>query len=109
MIAASADLHNQDIQLIFEFDKLDVNRLLGFKNKELITAGVISVQIQDKPIRALRLRVSFVWGTHYFEADQFIQYRYQATTLQQSPVQPLQHLQFNFDRDKFYPIVWNRR
>jgi SagB-type dehydrogenase family enzyme len=41
-ISASAYLHNQDIQLIFDFGKLALNTVLGFENKEFITAGIIS-------------------------------------------------------------------
>ena len=88
-IAASAYLHNQDIQLIFEFDKLALNTVLGFENKEFITAAVISGEVQEKPVRRLRLKVPFVCGTDYFEANKFIEDSYQLTAVQQSPAQRL--------------------
>ncbi len=108
-IAASAYLHNQDIQLIFDFDKLALNTVLGFENKEFITAGVISGEVQEKPVRRLRLKVPFVCGTDYFEANEFIEHSYELTSVQQSPPQPLKQPQFNLDKDKFYQAVWNRR
>ncbi|HYX16089.1 MAG TPA: SagB/ThcOx family dehydrogenase, partial [Nostoc sp.] len=108
-IAASAFLHNRDIQLIFDFDKLALNSDLGFENKEFITACAVSGEIQDKKIRRLRLKIPFVSGTDYFESNQFIEDAYQATTLQKSRQQKLEYSQFDFDRDKFYQTVWARR
>ncbi|MEA5624889.1 SagB/ThcOx family dehydrogenase [Nostoc sp. UHCC 0251] len=108
-IAASAFLHNRDIQLIFDFDKLALNSELGFENKEFITACAVSGEIQDKKIRRLRLKIPFVSGTDYFESNQFIEDAYQATTLQKSCQQQLEYSQFDFDRDQFYQTIWNRR
>ncbi|MFN6465048.1 MAG: nitroreductase family protein [Nostoc sp. DedVER02] len=108
-VAASAFLHNRDIQLIFNFDKLALNSDLGFENKEFITACAVSGEIQDKKIRSLRLKIPFVSGTDYFESNQFIEDGYQATTLQKSRQQKLEYPQFDFDREKFYQTVWARR
>ncbi|MHC5615363.1 MAG: nitroreductase family protein [Nostoc sp.] len=108
-VAASAFLHNRDIQLIFDFDKLALNSDLGFENKEFITACAVSGELQDKKIRRLRLKVPFVCGTDYFESNQFIEDAYQATTLQKSHQQKLEYPQFYFDKDKFYHTVWDRR
>ncbi|WP_375471959.1 nitroreductase family protein [uncultured Nostoc sp.] len=108
-IAASAYLHKKDIQLVFDFDKLALNSDLGFENKEFITGCAVSGEIQDNKIRHLRLKVPFVCGTDYFESNQFIEDAYQATALQKSCQQKLEYPQFDFDRDKFYQTVWDRR
>ncbi|MBW4612920.1 MAG: SagB/ThcOx family dehydrogenase [Desmonostoc vinosum HA7617-LM4] len=108
-IAASAYLHDTAIQLIFDFDKFALNRDLGFENKELTTACVISGEAQEKQIRRLRLKVPFVCGTDYFEANQFIEEAYQITSVQKSHQQKIEQPIFNFDKDKFYQTVWNRR
>ncbi|MDZ7959585.1 MAG: nitroreductase family protein [Aulosira sp. DedQUE10] len=108
-IAASAYIHDKEIQLIFDFDKLTLNADLGFENKEFITACAISGEIQDKKVRNLRLKVPFVCGTDYFEANEFVEQGYQKTSLQQSRHQELVHPQFNFDKDKFFQTVWMRR
>jgi SagB-type dehydrogenase family enzyme len=108
-IAASAYLHERDIQLIFDFDKLALNTALGFENKEFITACVISGEAQDQKVRQLRLKVPFVCGTDYFEANQFIEDSYQTTACQTSHQQQLKQPQFDFEPDKFYQTVWNRR
>jgi len=108
-IAASAYLHDKDIQLIFDFNKLTLNEDLGFENKEFITACAFSGEVQEKQVRRLRLKVPFVSGTDYFEANQLVEEGYQATSVQKSSQQKLEQPQFNFDKDKFYQTVWNRR
>ncbi|BDI16837.1 hypothetical protein ANSO36C_26390 [Nostoc cf. commune SO-36] len=108
-VAASAFLHNRDIQLIFDFDKLALNSDLGFENKEFITACAVSGEVQDKNIRRLRLKIPFVSGTDYFESNQFIEDAYQATALQKSRQQQLEYPQFDFERDQFYQTIWDRR
>ncbi|MBN3989727.1 MAG: SagB/ThcOx family dehydrogenase [Nostoc sp. NMS2] len=108
-VAASAFLHNRDIQLIFDFDKFTLNSDLGFENKEFITACAVSGELQENKIRRLRLKVPFVSGTDYFEFNQFIEDGYQATILQKSHQQQLEYPIFDFDKDKFYQTVWDRR
>lgn len=108
-VAASAYLHKKNIQLVFDFDKLALNSDLGFENKEFITGCAVSGELQDKKIRRLRLKIPFVSGTDYFESNQFIEDAYQATTQQKSRQQKLEYPQFDFDRDKFYQTVWDRR
>lgn len=108
-IAASAYLHDRDIQLIFDFDKLTLNTDLGFENKEFITACVISGEMQEKKVRRLRLKVPFVCGTDYFEANQFIEASYQVTAVQPSNQKKLEQPQLKFDKDKFSQTIYNRR
>ncbi|MBD2519116.1 nitroreductase family protein [Nostoc sp. FACHB-973] len=108
-IAASAYLHEKDIQLIFDFDKLALNLALGFENKEFITACAVSGELQENKVRPLRMKVPFVCGTDYFEANQFIEDSYQATAVEKSCQQKLKQPQFSFDKDKFLQIVLNRR
>ncbi|MBD2695024.1 SagB/ThcOx family dehydrogenase [Anabaena catenula] len=108
-IAASAYLHEKNIQLILDFDKLNLNADLGFENKEFITSCVISGEVQEKPVRRLRLQIPFVCGTDYFQVNQFVEDAYQATSLQPSHQQNLANPQFNFDRKRFFENVWNRR
>ncbi len=108
-IAASAFVHNRNVQLIFDFDKLALNADLGFENKEFITACVISGEFQDKQIRRLRLKVPFVCPTDYFEPNQFIEDGYRATVLQPSSQRELEFPLLNFEVEKFSQGIYNRR
>ena len=104
-----AYLHENNIQLGFDFDKLILNADLGFENKEFITSCVISGEVQEKPVRRLRLSIPFVCGTDYFQVNHCVEDTYQTTSLQRSHQQKLEHPQFNLDRERFLENVWNRR
>ncbi|MEB3182589.1 MAG: nitroreductase family protein [Nostocaceae cyanobacterium] len=109
VIAASAYLHNRDIELVFDFDKLALNADLGFENKEFITACAFSGELQEKRVRGLRLKVPFVSGTDYFEPNEFIENGYKETALQKSYQQQIEHPQFDFDKERFWHTILNRR
>jgi len=108
-IAASAYLHDQNIQLIFDFDKLSLNADLGFEHQEFITGCVIAGEVQAQKVRRLRLQVPFVCGTDYFYPNQLIEDVYQATSLRPSGQAVLDYPQFNLDQDQFFEAVWHRR
>ena len=108
-IAASAYIHNKNIQLIFDFDKLSLNADLGFENKEFICGCVISGAVVEKSVRHLRLSIPFVCGTDYFQRNEFIEDAYQATSMQPSHQQKFDYPQFKFHRERFLENVWNRR
>jgi hypothetical protein len=80
-IEASAYLHDRDLKIIFDFDKLALNRDLGFENKEFVTACAISGEVKEKSIGKLRSSLPFVCGTDYFEPIFFIEEGYKNTAL----------------------------
>jgi SagB-type dehydrogenase family enzyme len=108
-VEASAYVHSRDVQFIFDFDKLALTADLGFENKEFVTACAISGEFQDKKVRRLRLKVPFVCGTDYFEANQFIEDCYKETALQSSSYNKLEYPQFDFNRERYFQTIWNRR
>jgi SagB-type dehydrogenase family enzyme len=108
-IEASAYLQTQNLQILFDFDKVALNQDLGFENKEFVTACVISGTTREKPVRRLRSPLPFVCGTDYFEANLFIEQGYQATLLPLSPQKPLEQPQFYFNPAKFTETILNRR
>ncbi|HAX78073.1 MAG TPA: nitroreductase, partial [Cyanobacteria bacterium UBA11372] len=66
-------------------------------------------EVVEKKVRRLRLKVPFVSGTDYFEPNQFIENGYKETAEAKSSQQPLAYPEFNFDKDKFFQTIWNRR
>jgi SagB-type dehydrogenase family enzyme len=108
-VAASAYFHDRPVQLVFDFDKLSLNADLGFENKEYITGCLISGEVQNQPVRRLRLTIPFVCGTDYFQANPFIEAAYQATATQASRNQKLNHPDYDFDREKWLEVIWHRR
>lgn len=108
-IEAAAYLHYQDIQIIFDFDKLALNEDLGFENKEFVTACVVVGEYEEKNRRRFRLKLPFVSGTDYFEANDLIEQGYRDTLEPNSNFQPIIHPQFNYHRDRFLETVLRRR
>ncbi len=80
-IAAAAYLYQKAIQVIFDFDKVALNKDLGLENKEFITAAVISGELKPKNVRKLRSPLPFVSPTNYFEINPFIEAGYKDTVL----------------------------
>ena len=78
-IEASAYLYQKDIKAIFDFDKIALNKDLGFENKEFATAAVISGKVKQKSIKKLRSPIPFVSPTDYFEDNYFIEVGYKNT------------------------------
>lgn len=110
-IEASAYLYQQNIQVVFDFEKRELNQVLGLENKEFITAAVISGQLKDKAVKRLRSQLPFVASTDYFEANTFVEEGYKATVLPThlSNISQLKVPSFNFNNDHFYQTVLQRR
>lgn len=108
-IEASAYLHNRDIKIIFDFDKVSLNEDLGFENKEFVTACAISGGLQEKSIKKLRLKIPFICGTDYFESNNFIEEGYKNTIWPESDKQKPEYFQFRFEKTKFLQTVLQRR
>jgi SagB-type dehydrogenase family enzyme len=108
-IEASAYLHDRDLEIIFDFDKLALNRDLGFENKEFVTACAISGEIKEKAVRKLRSQIPFVCGTDYFEPNFFIEEGYKNTALVTSDRHELKIPQFHFNKERWLESIFNRR
>ncbi|ELS05189.1 nitroreductase family protein [Xenococcus sp. PCC 7305] len=115
-IAAAAYLYQKAIQVIFDFDKIELNRDLGFENKEFVTASVISGEIKPKTVRKLRSPLPFVSPTDYFEANPFIEAGYRNTVLNDTARDLFSNRKlvpeipyFNCPPEKFLPTILGRR
>lgn len=110
-IEASGWVHQKDIQVLFEFDKMSLNRDLGFENKEFITACVLAGEFKDKLVKPLRSPIPFVPSTNYFEANSFIERGYQKTS--QSQLSSFQSLNYsylsNYNLEQIKTSILNRR
>ncbi len=115
-IEAAAYLYQKNLQVLFDFDKLALNNVLGFENKEFVTAAVISGEIKTRPVRRLRSPLPFVSPTDYFEANHLIEAGYQATVSQNLENNlflnkniVLQSPPFNYQLEQFRETILTRR
>ncbi|MDJ0575600.1 MAG: nitroreductase family protein [Xenococcaceae cyanobacterium MO_234.B1] len=115
-IEAAAYLYQKAIQVIFDFDKVVLNKDLGFENKEFVTASVISGEIKPKTVRKLRSPLPFVSPTDYFEVNPFIEAGYKNTVLNNSETNLFfnsnlvsQIPPYNCQPEQFLPTILTRR
>ena len=115
-IEASAYLSQRKIQVLFDFDKNSLNQVLGFENKEFITAAVISGEIKEKSVKPLRSPLPFVCPTDYFEVNPFIEAGYKNTVLNDSDTNLFfnQNInskipEFNYQHQQFLQTIITRR
>ena len=108
-IEAAAYGFNYQVEFIFDFNKIGLNEVLGFENKEFITAAAIVGEYEDIPRREFRLKIPFVCGTDYFEPNFFIEQGYLDTIEPESDRQPLRSPQWSYDRQKFLQTISQRR
>ncbi|MEO0988460.1 MAG: nitroreductase family protein [Cyanobacteria bacterium J06639_14] len=108
-IEAAAYGFNRQAEFIFDFNKTGLNEILGFENKEFVTASAILGVYEDQPRRKFRLKVPFVCGTDYFEPNVLIEKGYQDTISPGSDRQLLNYPQWRYDRQKFLKVISQRR
>ncbi|MBP0018027.1 MAG: SagB/ThcOx family dehydrogenase [Cyanobacteria bacterium SBLK] len=115
-IEAAAYILGYPYRLLFDFDRLALNEVFGFENKEFLTAVAIAGEPKEKTARRLRSPMPIVSGSDYFEPNSFIEAGYDDTfsemprrySLQQPifPLAPPQWLQATQQRRsarRFFP------
>lgn len=108
-IEAAAHGFNRQLELVFDFNKTDLNQALGFEHKEWVTAAAIAGNYRERACRTFRLPMPFVAGTDYFVPNPFIEQAYAATLEPPSPRQPLDYPQWPYDRSAFLQAIGQRR
>lgn len=108
-IEAAAYGFNRQLELVFDFNKTDLNLALGFEHKEWVTAAAIAGDYRERACRTFRLPMPFVCGTDYFVPNHFIEQAYSATLEPPSPSQSLCYPQWRYDRPTFLQAIWQRR
>ncbi|MEO1095646.1 MAG: SagB family peptide dehydrogenase [Cyanobacteria bacterium J06638_28] len=108
-IEAAAYAFNRQLELMFDFNKADLNRALGFENQEWVTAAAIAGEYRERACRTFRLPIPFVCGTDYFVPNPFIEQAYAATLQPPSVHQSIRSPQWQYDRAAFLQAIGQRR
>ncbi|MEL6400014.1 MAG: nitroreductase family protein [Cyanobacteria bacterium J06626_4] len=108
-IAAAAYAFEHPLELVFNFDKAQLNQAMGFANQEWALGAAISGHKIPRPRREFRLPMPFVCGTDYFIPNPFIEQGYQATLAPVSPRQSLRSPTWHYDCSKFLDAIYQRR
>jgi len=71
-IDAALQLLGMDREIVFDFNKIDINSIFGFDDYELSMVILKSGQEIDKPTKEIRVKFPFVAGCDYLEKSDFI-------------------------------------
>lgn len=104
-ICAMLNLHNADYEIVFDFDKKELNRAFGFEDFEFFTVAIKVATSSEANIKKLRLPLPFVAPCEYLERNEFIQDAYHASLNFKSANIDVQNLFKNISKD----AIINRR
>ncbi|MEA3353208.1 MAG: SagB family peptide dehydrogenase [Campylobacterota bacterium] len=71
-IYASMCVMGKDSTLKFDFDKLSLNDMLGFREDEVLTTSLFTTTTSSKEAEPLKQKLPYVSGSDYLETNQFI-------------------------------------
>ena len=78
-IYAGLCVMGKESEFVFEFDKLALNEMFGFRKDEFFTCAIKSSEEVDTTVNKLRQNLSFVSGCDYLETNEFIEDAYKQT------------------------------
>jgi len=101
--------NDEDVEAIFEFDKIALSKFMGFENKEfalmLAVCGEKIAKIPRKPSENL----PFVSATDYFEQNVFIEDAYKESISLQSPKKAAKRPNFALQKERLLASIESRR
>jgi SagB-type dehydrogenase family enzyme len=75
-IYAALCVMSKESEFIFDFDKLPLNKVFGFRDDEMFTCALKSSQTKDVDALKLRQELPYVSGCDYLETNSFIEDAY---------------------------------
>lgn len=95
--------------IAFDFDKLTLNELFGFRNDEMFTVSISSSLPKERVVKPLRLDLPYVCGCDYLFANSFIEDGYKQSAIFED--KRVQYLNFfkKIEKDRLKSAILNRR
>jgi len=108
-IYAALCVMQKESTLLFDFDKLTLNDIFGFRDDEMFTCGISSTVQTDKETKKLKQQLPFVSGCDFLETNEFIEDIYNKTANYES--QKINELTFFDDipSEMLKTTILNRR
>lgn len=78
-IYAALCVMQKESTLLFDFDKLGLNDIFGFRSDEMFTCGISSTIQTDKETKKLKQQLPFVSGCDFLETNEFVEDSYNKT------------------------------
>jgi SagB-type dehydrogenase family enzyme len=108
-IYTTLNLMQREQKIVFDFDKLSLNDVFGFRDDEMFTCAIKSSLEEDNDVKKLRQNLPFVSGCDYQESNEFIQSAYKDTaTYVQDDLEAPDFFK-NIPKDQLKYAIINRR
>lgn len=108
-IYTTLNLIQRDQKIVFDFDKLGLNEVFGFRKDEMFTCALKSSLPEEKDIAKLRQNLPYVSGCDYQETNEFIQNAYKdSATYEQGDIQAPDFFK-DIPKDQLKRAIINRR
>ena len=78
-IYAALCVMDKNSKIVFDFDKLALNEICGFRDDEMFTCAISSTMLTEKETKPLRQNLPFVSGCDFLETNAFIENEYKQT------------------------------
>lgn len=108
-IYAALSVMQRDNEVIFDFDKLSLNSVFGFRNDEMFTCAIKSSFAQDKDVSKLRQSLPFVSGCDYLETNSFIEDAYKQTANYEDVTANMPDFFESIPKEQLKMAILNRR
>lgn len=79
-IYAAISVMDRDSNIKFDFDKLALNDMFGFRNDEMFTVSLLSGEKKEKEVKPLKQKFPYVSGSDYLETNSFIEDAYKQSS-----------------------------
>jgi hypothetical protein len=96
-------------EVLFDFDKISLNEVFGFRDDEMFTCGVKSSQTIEKEVKKLRQPLPYVSGCDYLETNEFIEDAYKESALYDDDNSTLADFFSDIPKDQLKRAILNRR
>ncbi len=108
-IEASAYIHDKEYEIIYNFDKKELNNLFGFDEKEFFTSCLKITTNTDKKVEKLILDLPTIDGSFYFETNKLIEKAYNDSLKTFDCSIQKEKVNFNYQKEFFKQTILNRR
>lgn len=108
-IYAALCVMGKDSMIKFDFDKLALNEICGFRDDEVFTCAMSASESTNKETKALRQSFPYVSGCDFLETNEFIEESYHQTALYES--EDIEQILFfdNIPKEQLKSAILDRR
>jgi len=108
-IYAANYIMNKNIDIQFDFDKLELNDIFGFRDDEMLMCTAHNTEKKEKETKKLRQKLPFVSGCDFLEKNAFIEDAYKSSINNESKI--LTNINFldNIPKEMLKATILKRR